>query len=298
MPTVAAHCGGPSRQTQPPRFASLGPKQHRMERGEQPPPLPIHPDVPSQPEGGKGVEEMLLPFPYPCVVSRVHWDCTRCGSAVLGGLGCVAPAPHLEPLAEEGKAPGGLQGSKACGQQPTVPAWRTQHAEAFRTPANAFEWEPASSPHPAPKPAGSWTSGRGLPIFDEAEPLLSGRQCQSILPTNSPLPTPPSAGRFRPCPPSTHLQGLHPQPGTLPLPTQPADQDGQSLVADSSKEARVTLSFFIFSARCDGCKRTTWLLGSRVSLRAERGYTVRTPSKQVPAHLRLCTRAVFLPTDK
>lgn len=147
MPTVAACCGGPNPLTWPSQFSSLGPKQHRRERGEQPPPLPIHLDVPSQPYGGKGGEEMLLPFPYLCVVSHVRQDHTRCSSAVLGGSGlCGSGSPHLEPPAEDGKPSGGLQGSKVCGQQPTVPAWRTHHPKVFCTPANAFEWEPASSP--------------------------------------------------------------------------------------------------------------------------------------------------------
>lgn len=63
------------------------------------------------------------------------------------------------------------------------------------------------------------------------------------------------------------------------------------------KQASLFLSSF-FSTRCDGCRRTTQLPGSRVSLRAERGDTAGPHSRWVPAHLQLCTRAVFLPTDK
>lgn len=172
MPIVTARCRGPSRQTQPPRFTSLGPKQHRGSEGSS------HHRSPStlmfllSPTVERGVRKCCSP-------SLTCAGCLACiGTALAvarlcwGGPGCVAPAPHPEPLAEEGKAPGGLQGSKACGQQPTVPAWRTQNPKAFCIPANAFEWEPASSPHPAPKPAGSWTSGRGFPVFDGAKPLL------------------------------------------------------------------------------------------------------------------------------
>lgn len=36
-------------QTRPSSVTPLGPKQHRREQGEHPPPLPISPDVPSQP---------------------------------------------------------------------------------------------------------------------------------------------------------------------------------------------------------------------------------------------------------
>ena len=159
-----------------------------------------------------------------------------------GGPGCMAP----EPLAEEGKAPGGLQGSKACGQQPVVPARRTHHPEAFCTPADAFEWFPASGPHPAPKPAGCCAPGRGLPAPDGAEPLLLGGQCRSIsLPTSRPPPN-LSVGHFSPRPPSAHLPALHPQPGTPPAPAQPAGWGRRGLVVDFSNAGSVTLSFFIF----------------------------------------------------
>lgn len=142
-------------------------------------------------------------------------------------------------------------------------------------------------------------SGLGLPIFDGAEPLLSGRQCQSILPGGSPLSTPPAAGLFCPCSPSTHLQGLHPQPLSPHLCPCSLRIGAVKvwLLIFQMKQASLFLSSF-FCTRCDGCRRTTRLPGSRVSLRAERGDTAGTHSRWVPAHLQLCTRAVFLPTDK
>lgn len=119
-------------------------------------------DVPSQPYGGTGGEEMLLLFPYPCV----DRDCTRCHSAVLGG--CVALAPHPDPLAEEGKAPMMVSnGLRAVANSP----WSLFGGPTFQ---RHFSPQALRGNQPLQPPSN-----------------LSGGQCQSPLPTSSPLSTPP-----------------------------------------------------------------------------------------------------------
>lgn len=140
MPTVAACCGGPSPLTWPLTILTTWTKAAQ--------------------EGARGAAT-TSPHPPLCSFSALQWKggvrkccspslicawCLTCIRTTLAAPGFLAPAPHLEPLAEDGKASGGLQGSKVCGQQPIVPAWRTHHPKVFCTPANAFEWEPASSP--------------------------------------------------------------------------------------------------------------------------------------------------------